>query len=411
MGKTPAAIVAARLSGAESIVVLTRAIVRRQWLEEVRTWYPDLNHKNLIIDSYERVSQRRDLRANIEALNPDVLILDECHRLKNSQAQRTKVVYGHGFRGGLVDYAESVWGLSGTIMPNHIGELWTHLKALFPEYLPPAVKDEDAYLDRYAKTRTIKIHNRYIHKVSGSNPAHIPEMRAILKKVMLRRTWAEIAPDLPPLVVSPVIVERTAADIAPLAALEQQHAAELVAYGKAILAGHVMDRPSKPFSAFMHAAGRAKVAPACELIGEELEENQYPKVIVFAYHLDVLDALLAGLGKHGAVLVNGATSAKNRATSLSVFQNDPSVRVFIGQIDVCSEALDLSAAEDVVFVEQSWIPDTNYQAAMRAQNSMHPRPINVRMLGLADSVDADQARAIAGKTREKAALLTTEEAA
>lgn len=405
LGKTPVSIVAARLLGASRIVVLTRAVARRQWIEEIRTWYPDLDLRNVIVESYERITQRRDIMAQAKALAPEVLILDECHRLKTASAQRTRAIYGTNFKGGLLDYAENTWGLSGTIMPNHVGELWTHLCGLFPGDLPEGTRTEAGYLARYAVLRDFQVKGRWLTKVAGTNAATLPELRGILKKNMLRRTWKEIAPDLPPLVVSPVLVERQAADVTRLIALEMAHKAEIDAYGRAILAGGDPPRPTRGFSEFLHATGFAKVAAAVELVAGELEDNDYSKIILGTHHIDVLTGLATGLAKYGAVMVDGSTPAGIREDAIRQFQTKVGCRVFCGQIETCSEALDLSAASDVLLVEQSPVPDTNYQFCMRAQNSMNPRPINARVLGLADSIDADVAKNCARKIREKVALL------
>lgn len=66
------------------------------------------------------------------------LILDEARRLKNPNAQCTKLVYGGGNNNKqtpLIDLAARVWPADGTPMPNHPAELWTHAYYLWPETL------------------------------------------------------------------------------------------------------------------------------------------------------------------------------------------------------------------------------------------------------------------------------------
>jgi SWI/SNF-related matrix-associated actin-dependent regulator of chromatin subfamily A-like protein 1 len=65
------------------------------------------------------------------------LILDEAHVLKTVGAARTRLVYGPAkprFRQyPLIDRAARVWLATGTPMPNHPGELYSHAAALWPE--------------------------------------------------------------------------------------------------------------------------------------------------------------------------------------------------------------------------------------------------------------------------------------
>jgi SNF2 family DNA or RNA helicase len=88
-----------------------------------------------------------------------------------------------------------------------------------------------------------------------------------------------------------------------------------------------------------------------------------------------------------------------RQTAIDQFQANPKVRVFIGQLQACSTAITLHAANQVVFVEQSWTPSDNAQAAKRCHRIGQKNPVFVRMLGLAKSVDEAVAKVLARKSQ------------
>ena len=58
----------------------------------------------------------------------------------------------------------------------------------------------------------------------------------------------------------------------------------------------------------------------------------------------------------------------------------------------------MTAAEEVVFVEQSWVPADNAQAADRVHRIGQTKPVRARFLALAGTVDQLVAEALARKT-------------
>jgi SWI/SNF-related matrix-associated actin-dependent regulator 1 of chromatin subfamily A len=90
------------------------------------------------------------------------------------------------------------------------------------------------------------------------------------------------------------------------------------------------------------------------------------KVIVFAHHKDVIAQLTESLTPHGVVRVIGGMSDEAKQTSVDVFQNDPEVKVFIGQFQSAGVGLTLTASSHVVFAEIPFTPAEATQAEDRA---------------------------------------------
>jgi SNF2 family DNA or RNA helicase len=80
------------------------------------------------------------------------------------------------------------------------------------------------------------------------------------------------------------------------------------------------------------------------------------------------------------------------------------VRVFIGQIQAAGVAIDLSMSHEVAFLEASWVPGENAQAAMRVHHLKQTHPVNIRFFSLADSVDERVQAILRRKTRDLTAL-------
>jgi SWI/SNF-related matrix-associated actin-dependent regulator 1 of chromatin subfamily A len=87
------------------------------------------------------------------------------------------------------------------------------------------------------------------------------------------------------------------------------------------------------------------------------------------------------------------------------FQNDPKCRVFVGNIQSAGTSITLTAAHQVLFVEQSFVPGDMAQAAMRCHRIGQTKPVTVRFVGLANSIDQFIAEMIRRKTAEIGALM------
>jgi len=97
-------------------------------------------------------------------------------------------------------------------------------------------------------------------------------------------------------------------------------------------------------------------------------------------------------------LILGGTTEKDRVKAIDDFQTDPNVRLIAAQLTAASTAVTLTAASDVLFLEQSWTPAVNAQAAKRAHRIGQTRPVHVRTLVIANSIDEAVAETLARKT-------------
>jgi len=95
------------------------------------------------------------------------------------------------------------------------------------------------------------------------------------------------------------------------------------------------------------------------------------KVVLFAWHKDVVTALVEGLQEFNPVRLTGADSQTSRQASVDSFQDDKTVKVIILNLEAGGVGITLTGTEQagfctsVVFSELDWRPSIMQQAERR----------------------------------------------
>jgi SWI/SNF-related matrix-associated actin-dependent regulator of chromatin subfamily A-like protein 1 len=397
VGKTAQAIRACNAVGARSVLWITTGSARADHAAAWRQF--DLSERTVEV-CYSSAELRLDRDVTIlswdlavsNAVFPrllargfDVLILDEAHRAKSRGARRTQLIYGPKFDmiDGLVDCAKRIWLLTGTPAPNDYSELWPMLHALAPETIMHDGKPMSftRFKNRYCQMRWNGFAWTVVKNKNGD------ELRKRIEPFFLRRTLKDVAPwvgdgreDLLHL-GDRELVER----------FKRGEAASIVSDIEKRL-GTTLDRETREkmiedlADEKMHArlsrlTGLAKVDPFVAWLEDEAPE----KLVVFAHHHDVIDALVAK--RPDALVVTGNTRGRQREIIQRQFREDKAKTLFVGQIQAAGEAIDLSVADELVFLQSSYVPKDNEQAANRIRNINKDRPVFVRFATLAGSID------------------------
>ena len=264
------------------------------------------------------------------------LILDECHRIKNPKALRTKAAMN------LMKKINHVYALSGTPIPNRPIELWPILNGL-------GIYRGGWYdfAARYAKLWSAP------WGLDSSGASNIPELKALMKPHVMRRKKDEIFKDYKEPQVSLITFDM------PNDKREQDFDADaLFANPNAIMA-------FEGLAEVMRESGLRKVAPASEFIDDLLQAGD--PVVVFAHHKDVVAQLAEQLKTYKPGIVVGDTPRAKRDMAITDFQAGKT-KLIIGNIAAMSEGVDLSAADTIVFVECTWSTSALEQASSRVEN-------------------------------------------
>ena len=400
LGKTISAAVALKRLLAEKpdlrVSILAPTVALYNWQRELETWagmsstvLPSTAAAKRIFDR-ERSTEPVVITSHSLTLSKpvldllvdvDVLIGDEAHYFRRMTAKRTKGLYQT-----LEPTAERVWLLTGTPMPNEPTELWPMLHNLhgdFAEALPVCIA-------RSCKTRPCDFSPSGYRVVGAKDMAGL---RARIGSFMLYRT-KEDELDLP-------IRRFETITVAPskyppgFAAMQRQ------------LEGEKPPTPEQAFewlrehedlSRFRRLCGEAKVEPAIELVRSEFESG-LDRIVLMAHHREVIARLAEGLADYNPVVVTGETSSEDRIEAVDAFQTGEA-SVYIGNITASGTAVTLTRASELLFIEASYVPGDNAQAADRIYRIGQTRPCRVRFLSLASSVD----EIVVGVIRNKVAM-------
>jgi len=128
----------------------------------------------------------------------------------------------------------------------------------------------------------------------------------------------------------------------------------------------------------------AKVHSTIDFVTGAVEQGE--KVIVFSCFLEAIQKLAKHFDE-SAVLLTGATPAAQRQSLVDRFQQDDSVRVFLGNIVAAGIGFNLTAATQVVFNDLDWVPANHWQAEDRAYRIGQTRTVNVTYMVAAGTID------------------------
>lgn len=392
LGKSAQAIEACNLIGASTVLIICRAIGRENWRNEFKKFGKKIFE--LTVTSYEGLQKILDL-----GINYDVAIVDEAHYIKEPSAARTNAVIGIR---GAIHRAKRTFFLSGTPTPNHIGELWP---ILYVSRQTPF--DYTKFIDHYCRTR----HTGFGVQIIGNHRERAFELVKHIRdgpnSFILRRTKKEVNLQLPPIMYQDVIVSPGQVKIAHCRVFakwlyptdRQDELAQVLEEQIGIIGGifkggftdeamEGLKARAKSISTLRMWTGLQKVQPVIELVSAELKAKAYEKIVLFTWHKDVSNALFFALKKpFGATTVYGGTDPEKLEIRVNAFNKSRANRVLIANIQTAGTSINLTAANQAMFVESSFVPADIHQAAARCHRIGQTKPVTVRFVSLANSLD------------------------
>ena len=386
MAKTATSIIAALENGSKKILVVCPSAVKVNWEREINTFCSDttiIEGKKWdtakftiinfdILKNFHTISDGKKLKEgevtpflNRELINAnfDLVIVDEAHFLKNKDSIRAKIMLE------VTAKINKVWLLSGTPLNNSPMDFFNLLKII----KSPIAENWKHYAVRYCDAkRFYKVlkngQRKQIWLTNGSS--NLDELANKSKNIMLRRLKSDVL-DLPDKIITPVYHKLTASG-------RKQYEELWDNYLKArILAGKKNGNLEKDLVELIllrqFIAAQA-IPHTIEMVENAIEQGR--KVIVFVNFTEELEILSNHFGKI-SVKHNGVMSVKEKQKSVDNFQNDPKIKVFIGNIKSAGVGITLTEATVTIFNSYDWVPASNEQCEDRSFRIGQKNDVNI----------------------------------
>lgn len=382
------------------VIILCPAHLKLNWMQEIRKTLPGNPNiqvlqgtkpykitGDLVIINYDILSDW--LRA-LHAIKPQVLIFDEAHYVKSSTAQRTKATKKLAREVdkelGINHEIPHVIALTGTPIINRPIEGFNIVQIVNRKVFPGFWE----YAHRYCGAN----HNRFGWDLTGATNKEELHQK-LTSTIMLRRKKADVLKDLPDKIHGYVPVEldnrgeyeRAETEfIEWLAETKGEKAA-----AKAQQAEHLVRIEN-----LKQLAIQGKLKQAIQWIQDFLDGNNGDKLVVFTTHKAPVARLMEEFGAI-AVKVDGSVSPEKRHEAVQKFQNDPAVRLFVGNIQAAGTGLTLTAASTVAFLELPWTPGELVQAEDRLHRIGQKNAVNVYYLLATETIEFEIAEMLDSK--------------
>lgn len=346
-----------------SLVVVPRSVVFN-WREEAARFAPklrvldfsgaarsteDLRNYDLVITTYGAL--RRDA-IRLKEVRFEYAILDEAQAIKNASTASAKAARLLQASHRLV--------LSGTPVENHLGELWS----LF-EFLNPGLLGTSSMFAKHSAA------------AARRDPQAMELLARGLRPFILRRTKAQVAPELPDRSELTLHCELQGMQRELYDELRDHYRATLLqriereGLGRSKM--HVLEALLRLRQAACHTAlvdKRRSGAPSAKfeallpLLGEVREEGH--KCLVFSQFTSLLALLRERLDEAGTPYEYLDGHTRDREERVARFQTDPDCRLFLISLKAGGLGLNLTAAEYVFLLDPWWNPAVEAQAIDRA---------------------------------------------
>lgn len=403
VGKTAQALFAARelvehADHASNILVVCPKSARGEWADQAREWLGIEAHSyngtgrvwdpeaRIVITNYKLLGEIADHRQSW-----GVVIFDEAHKLRNARKRKAKP--DGTPRGPWRDVhrlmpQHGVYFLTGTPITKNAGDLFPLLNIIdrkrFASYW--------AFVKRWA----ITYHNGYGYIVEGSKDE--AKLRHELRELMIRRTKAEVMPELPPKQRSRVSYE--------LSSKQAKHYRELAKQAMTEIGDGLLIAPGtlakltrlRQLLVCPRVLGIDDDGAALEALVERLEGADAP-ALVFTPFAEALPYIGAALEKAGIEVSYVSGKTRDIQAVVKAFEaSDNPARALIATAQQGTAWTAVSASQ-THHLGWLWNPSDNAQAEDRTHRHGQRASVNNYYYLAEGTIDDDGMDIIAGKKR------------
>ncbi len=392
LGKTITALAAIHQEQAYPALVVCPAVVVGNWKREANTWLPEKTVQ-IIKTGKDAIDPKADIVVASYALAGvakghrfQQVVCDEAHYLKNQKAQRTQTVVE------IAKAAPRRLLLSGTPVTNRPKDLYSQLEVVDVAGKGNPLGSFFQFATRYCDGQQ----GRYGFEADGAT--NLEELNQRLRDgVYLRRDKSQVLTELPEKqrqsipVGIPAETKRRIKEIGAEYAIAQKK--------------HLPGAALKAMTDEMVAVGLGKIEAAGAFMEDFAETGK--KLIIFSNLKEVQQGLLRKAQELGVPTVHilGDDSSEKRTQAVDAFQTNPKVQFAVCSLKAAGVGITMTAASDVLMVEQDWTPANLDQAEDRAHRMGQKNAVNVTYLVMSGTIDETLSQVIDNK-REVASDLS-----
>ncbi len=287
-----------------------------------------------------------------EEFDIDMIIVDEAHYIKNTEAKRSKNVLN------LCSHTDRILFMTGTPLENNVNEMIRLMDYLQHEV---AQRAQQVSMTAYADDFKDKISPVYYRRKRESVLSELPDLTDI-------KEWCDMTPE----------DER--------------------AYEDDVLTGSFMDVRRVSWRNADYLNTSSKVQRLREIVEDAAEDSR--KILVFSFFLDTLEKIRTVFGTQCVGVINGAVPVEERQNIVDAFEQAPAGSVLAAQIQSGGTGLNIQSASVVILCEPQYKPSTENQAIGRAHRMGQTRDVLVYRLLCPNTVDERMIEIIEAKQAE-----------
>ena len=312
----------------------------------------------------------------------DCVIIDEAHKLSNPKAKRYQVLEDF-IKKSQIPY---VFLLTGTPITKDTVKFYYLLKLIDANI----TKDCIYYMRTYCSAKKRNFRGKEL-LVPGKS-SHLDELKEKVKHLYIRRELKDIA-DMVNKTVSTRYYDLDKLQIAEYDRLWKEYTMAQLENG---------DNTNEDYRQLVegglvrHFLANQMIDNTIKLIDEKIEDGD--KVVVMCTFTDELQKFKAYYGSK-CVVYDGKMTPKAKDKAFDKFQNDPKVKVFVGNIVAASVGLSLTAAHTLIFNSYSWIAAENQQAEDRVYRLTSTNDVEIIYQLFTDSISEHMYKTVIEKQR------------
>jgi len=268
----------------------------------------------------------------------DLIIIDECHRMKEMTTSWTKIIHK-----ALKVIPRRIL-MSGTVIKSRPMEFFSTLNFIDPEEW----KNSHSFGTRYCAG----FEDNYGWDYSGAS--NLDELFERASPMFLRRLKKDVLSELPPKTYVEIPIELNDKEFREYTKLEKETIKEIVNEVEIEKEERFLPKLLK-LKLFL---GKIKAKAAKEIMQDLIDGGE--KVVVFSDRTDVANQVYDYF-KEIAVLHTGSMSDEDKDFSVVKFQEDKKVRVFCGMVIASGVGITLTASSNLIKIGFSWSPSDETQ--------------------------------------------------